>query len=236
MRHVRVAAPNKTPLPFSSAMPCGSASKGVFLRGYAATVCAGRAIADGPRRNCRPERSRRPLTWFVFVRCCNGHSWDSPLDPHAPCLLLLVCDHVWRHDVRTKFPSRVFHTPVVHRYVDTQRSVCLRILLFLHGDLRDCPALQLDQADQERTVTASEGKPVALRNSLTTTSAERWGSLWRRAISLLPGHHGVTRAASSPDRNCMIKTSFSPSVSITLGSCLCTVKEPHRDPMRAIGR
>jgi len=72
--------------------------------GYAA-----RAIADSQRRNCRPKPSRRPSTWFASVRCCNGHRWDSRLDPSVLCLLLHGCDRAWWHDVRTKFPSRVIH-------------------------------------------------------------------------------------------------------------------------------
>src|SRR5947209_13782787 len=111
MRLVRVAERNKRLLPFSSATPCGLESKAAFRKGFGVMGCAGRAIADSPRRNCRPKLSRRPSTWFVFVRCCNGHRSDSRLGPNVPRLLLLACDHVWRHDVRTKFPSRVIHTP-----------------------------------------------------------------------------------------------------------------------------
>jgi hypothetical protein len=36
---------------------------------------------------------------------------DSPLVPSVLCLLLHVYDRSWWHDVRTKFPSRVIHTP-----------------------------------------------------------------------------------------------------------------------------
>jgi hypothetical protein len=45
------------------------------------------------------------------VSCCKGLLLDSRLDPGVLCLRLHVCDCTRRHDVRTKFPSRVIHTP-----------------------------------------------------------------------------------------------------------------------------
>jgi hypothetical protein len=100
---------NKPALPFSSAMRCGPGSKAAFRKGCAAMGCAAHAIADSPRRNCRPKPSRRPSTWCASVRCCNGRSWDSRLGPSVLCLLWHACDRSWRHDVRTKFPSRVIN-------------------------------------------------------------------------------------------------------------------------------
>ena len=98
---------------FNSAMACEPGSKAVFRKGFAAMDYAVCAIADRQRRSCRPKPSRRPSTWFAFVRCCTGHRLDSRPGPSVLCQLLHACDRSWRHDVRTKFPSRVIHTPVV---------------------------------------------------------------------------------------------------------------------------
>src|SRR5437879_6210449 len=113
MRNACAAERNNPPLPFSNALPCGQASKAVFPKGFAAMVCAARAIAASQRRSCRRQPSRRPSTWFASVRCCNGLLLDSRPGPSALGLLLLVCNRAWRHDVRTKFPSRVIHTPAL---------------------------------------------------------------------------------------------------------------------------
>jgi hypothetical protein len=75
--------------------------------------CVEPAIADGQRRNCRPKPSQRPSTWFASVRCCNGQPLDLRLGQSVLSLRLLACDHSWQHDVQTKFPSRVFHTPYI---------------------------------------------------------------------------------------------------------------------------
>ncbi len=101
----------QAPRPFSSAMPCGQVSKAVFRKGFVATGCAGRAIAASQRRSCRPKPSRLPSTWFASSRCCNARPSASRLGPNVRSLLLLSCVHGWQHDVRTKFPSRVFPTP-----------------------------------------------------------------------------------------------------------------------------
>ncbi len=121
MRLVSAAERNKLLLPFSSATPCGLGSKAVFRKGFVAMVCAMRAIEDRQRRSCRRKPSRRPSTWSASVRCCSGRLLDSRLGPSVLGLLLLVCGHAWRHDVRTKFPSRVFHTPHCHPSLDESR-------------------------------------------------------------------------------------------------------------------
>ena len=121
MRLVSAAERNKLLLPFSSATPCGLGSKAVFRKGFVAMVCAMRAIEDRQRRSCRRQLSRRPSTWCASIRCCNAPSWDFRPDPSVLCLLLLVYDRAWRHDVRTKFPSRVFHTPHCHPSLDESR-------------------------------------------------------------------------------------------------------------------
>src|SRR5437773_1539309 len=46
LRRARGVELNKTPLLFSSAMPCGQGSKAVFRKGFAAMGCAVRAIED----------------------------------------------------------------------------------------------------------------------------------------------------------------------------------------------
>src|SRR2546423_5382654 len=83
----------------------------VFRKGFVAMVCAMRAIEDSQRHSYRREPSRRPSTWSTSIRCCSGRLLDSRPGPSVLGPLLLVCGHAWRHDVRTKFPSRVFHTP-----------------------------------------------------------------------------------------------------------------------------
>src|SRR5260221_8783731 len=95
-------------------MACGQASKARFPKGFAVMGCAGRAIVVSQRRSCKPKPSRQPSTWSASVRCCNARSLDSRPDPSVLCLRLHVCDCARRHDVRTKFPSRVFHTPVYY--------------------------------------------------------------------------------------------------------------------------
>ncbi len=108
-----LVSPNapRQPCLSSLAMLCGQASKARFLRGFAATACAAHAIVASQRRSCRPKPSRLPSTWCASVRCCNARLLASRPRPNVLSLLLLNCDHAWQHDVRTKFPSRVIHTP-----------------------------------------------------------------------------------------------------------------------------
>src|SRR6266496_2848105 len=105
-------------------MRCGQVLKALFRKGFAAMGYAAHAIEANQRRSCRPKPSLRPSIWFASTRCCNGHRLDSRPGPNVLGLLLHVCDRSWLHDVQTKFPSRVFHTPVRTREVDKTLMMC----------------------------------------------------------------------------------------------------------------
>src|SRR6266536_2685938 len=105
-------------------MRCGQVLKALFRKGFAAMGYAAHAIEANQRRSCRPKPSLRPSIWFASTRCCNGHRLDSRPGPNVLGLLLHVCDRSWLHDVQTKFPSRVFHTPLKNDALDDILLVC----------------------------------------------------------------------------------------------------------------
>jgi transposase len=80
----------------------------------------GRILTLSPQRvhearERRRAEQRTPPFQERYALRAGIEGWDSHPGLSVLCLLLHGCARCWQHDVRTKFPSRVIHTPICHK-------------------------------------------------------------------------------------------------------------------------